>query len=80
MASDMPPGQEYQPGNNFGVSLSGDDEAQLTGWWDALAEGGTVMVPLEKQAWGDCLRHVPRPLRHHLAGQHRRRAGELSRR
>ena len=53
MASDMPPGQEYQPGNNFGVSLSGDDEAQLTGWWDALAEGGTVMVPLEKQAWGD---------------------------
>jgi len=53
MASDMPPGQQYQPGNNFGVSLSGDDEAQLTGWWEKLADGGQVQVPLEKQMWGD---------------------------
>ena len=53
MAADPAPGQAVTPGNNFGVSLSGDDEAQLTGWWDALTEGGTVTVPLEKQMWGD---------------------------
>jgi PhnB protein len=53
MGSDMPPGTPYQRGNNFGVSLSGDDEAQLTGWWDQVSEGGEVQVPLEKQMWGD---------------------------
>ena len=53
MASDPPPGEAATPGTLGGVSLSGDDEAKLTGWWDALSEGGTVTVPLEKQMWGD---------------------------
>ncbi len=35
------------------VSLFGDDEAELCGYWDKLAEGGTVSVPLEKPMWGD---------------------------
>ena len=43
---------EVAPGSNFAVSLSGDDEA-LRGYWDGLADGGTVAMPLEKQAWGD---------------------------
>ena len=37
----------------FAVSLSGDDEAELRGYWDKLSEGGQVTVPLEKQVWGD---------------------------
>ena len=53
MASDPPPGEAASPGTLGGVSLSGDDEAQLTGWWDALSDGGTITVPLEKQMWGD---------------------------
>lgn len=53
MASDMPPGMEAQPGNNFSVSLSGDDEATLRGYWEGLAAGGEIMMPLEKQIWGD---------------------------
>lgn len=55
MASDTPPGsdQPYQRGNNFSVSLSGDDEAELRGYWDGLAEGGQVTLPLDKQVWGD---------------------------
>ena len=53
MASDPPPGEAATEGKNGGVSLSGDDEAKLTGWWDALSDGGTVAVPLEKQMWGD---------------------------
>jgi PhnB protein len=53
MASDTPPGTELTPGDNVSVSLSGDDAAELRGWWDKLSEGGTVSVPLEKQMWGD---------------------------
>lgn len=53
MASDLPPDLEYKPGNNITVSLSGDDERELRGYWEKLAEGGTVSTPLEKQMWGD---------------------------
>src|SRR5690606_33143656 len=34
MGSDMPPGMEHKPGNNFAVSLSGEDESTLRGYWD----------------------------------------------
>jgi PhnB protein len=38
---------------NGRISLSGDDADTLRGWFDGLAEGGTVNVPLEKAPWGD---------------------------
>jgi PhnB protein len=53
MGSDTPSGMEYRPGSNFSMSLSGDDDALLSGWFDRLAEGGTVTMPLEKAPWGD---------------------------
>jgi PhnB protein len=53
MASDTPPGMAYSPGDNISVSLSGDDEAELRGYWDKLATGATISMPLEKQMWGD---------------------------
>ena len=53
MAADNPPQQDYHPGNNHSVSLSGDDSDMLRGYWQGLSDGGTVMVPLEKQMWGD---------------------------
>ncbi|MFJ6071388.1 VOC family protein [Streptomyces sp. NPDC093065] len=53
MAADTPPGMEYRPGSNFSVSLSGDDAAELRGYWEKLSAGGSVAVPLEKQMWGD---------------------------
>ncbi|AZM58411.1 MULTISPECIES: VOC family protein [unclassified Streptomyces] len=53
MGSDMPPGMEHKPGNNFAVSLSGEDESTLRGYWDKLSGSGSVSVPLEKQMWGD---------------------------
>ena len=53
MAADTPPGQPHQPGNNISVSLSGEDADELRGYWDKLSDGGTVMMPLEKQMWGD---------------------------
>ncbi|MFJ3036794.1 VOC family protein [Streptomyces tendae] len=53
MGADTPPGMEYTPGNTFAVSLSGDDAAELRGYWEKLSAGGSVAVPLEKQMWGD---------------------------
>jgi PhnB protein len=53
MGADNPPGTEYRPGNNFAVSLSGDDDGALRSYWEKLTERGTVTVPLEKQMWGD---------------------------
>lgn len=53
MASDTPNSMEFTPGNNFAVSLSGDDETELRGYWDKLSEGGTTVMPLEQAPWGD---------------------------
>lgn len=53
MGADMPPGMRHSPGNNFAVSLSGDDESTLRGYWEALSRDGSVSVSLEKQMWGD---------------------------
>ncbi|SMD20828.1 VOC family protein [Lentzea albidocapillata] len=52
MAADTPPGMEYKPGSSITVSLSGDEEV-LRDYFNALAEGGKVGTPLEKQMWGD---------------------------
>lgn len=43
----------YQAGNNLQLSLSGDDADALRGYWDALSDGGQVLMPLERQMWGD---------------------------
>lgn len=53
MVSDGGTDERVDRGNAWSLSLSGDDEAELRGWFDALAEGGTVTVPLERQMWGD---------------------------
>jgi PhnB protein len=54
MASDTPPGMDFSSGaGNITISLSGDDEQQLRGYWDKLSEGGTMTMPFEKQMWGD---------------------------
>jgi PhnB protein len=52
MGSDTAPGMEFTPPAGITVSLSGDDD-ELHGWFEKLAEGGTVSMPLEKQMWGD---------------------------
>ena len=53
MGADTPNAMEYTPGNTISVSLSGDDEAELRGYYDKLKEGGTETMPLEKAPWGD---------------------------
>ena len=53
MGADTPPGEEWKPGSNFAVSLSGDNAEELRGYYQKLSTGGDVLVPLEKQMWGD---------------------------
>ena len=53
MASDPPPGMAPDRGAIIRMSLSGDNEAELRGYWQKLAEGATIEEPLETAPWGD---------------------------
>lgn len=53
MAADVPNRIDLTPGTNFSVSLSGEDEEQLHGYWDKLIVGGSAEMPLEQAPWGD---------------------------
>ena len=53
MAADSPPGMPQPAEHRYSISLSGDDDADLRGWWEQLSAGGSVSVPLDKQMWGD---------------------------
>jgi PhnB protein len=55
MASDNHP-EHSSPtvmGNNVHLSLVGTDNDTLTKWFNHLAQGGNIDMPLEKQFWGD---------------------------
>ena len=53
MGADTPNSMELDEGGGFSISLSGDDEQRLRGYWEALSSGGATTVPLEKAPWGD---------------------------
>jgi PhnB protein len=53
MAADTPKRMEFKPGTNMSMSLSGDNEAELTGWFNKLSAGGKIGEPLKKAPWGD---------------------------
>lgn len=53
MAADIPNSMEYTPGNSVSVSLSGDNESELRGYWDKLSEQSTNTMPLNQAPWGD---------------------------
>lgn len=52
MAADTPNSMDLTVGDNVSVSVSGDDESVMRGWWEALGAGGTVTMPLEEAPWG----------------------------
>jgi PhnB protein len=53
MGADTPMEMEHTPGNTLSISLSGDDEPELRGYYDKLREGGVETMPMEKAPWGD---------------------------
>jgi PhnB protein len=52
MAADTPSTMPYTPAAGVAISVSGDDEAALQAYWDALAADGTVGMPFETPPWG----------------------------
>jgi len=53
MASDTPKQMDYTPGSTCSLSLSGEDEGELRGYWEKLSVGGSVTMPLGPAPWGD---------------------------
>jgi len=51
MGSDTPNGMDYTPGTNYSVSLSGEDETELRGYWEQLSAAATITMPLNKAPW-----------------------------
>jgi PhnB protein len=54
MAADSP--GDHTP--NGHISLSGDEDDLLRGYWERLSDGGHVDVPLEVAPWGDAFGQV----------------------
>jgi PhnB protein len=52
-ASDGRPDQEVKFGDSVHLSLQGNDSDTLTRYFNGLAAGGVVGMPLAKQFWGD---------------------------
>src|SRR5918995_787828 len=52
MGADTPSRMEYVAPQGISVSVSGDDDAQLDRIWNALADGGSVVMPFEVPPWG----------------------------
>ncbi len=53
MAADTPNSMEFSAGARVSVSVTGQDEAELRGYWEKLSDGGTVVMPFEMAPWGD---------------------------
>ncbi len=53
MGADTPSNMPYQQGACVSMALSGDNLAELSGYFEKLAVGGTVKMPLAKAPWGD---------------------------
>jgi len=53
MASDGRPDKAVVFGDSVSLSLAGKDEESLTNYFNGLSAGGTVTMPLAKQAWND---------------------------
>ncbi len=53
MSSDTPKSMPVQEGARVSMALSGDNAAELGGYFDKLAAGGNVLMPLAKAPWGD---------------------------
>lgn len=53
MGADTPSYAQYDGGSRISMSLSGEDEAELHGYFEKLSVGGQINQPLEKAPWGD---------------------------
>lgn len=53
MGADTPNRMGFREGSNGAISLSGEDDAELTRYYSKLSAGGVVQEPLKAAPWGD---------------------------
>lgn len=53
MGSDTPPGQPYEAPRGIYVSINVDETAEAERIFKELAEGGQVVLPIEKTFWAE---------------------------
>jgi PhnB protein len=53
MGADAPASMGMKASPSGTISLSGDETEELRGYFEKLAEGGQIAVPLEQAPWGD---------------------------
>ena len=46
-AMDAPPDRAGEPGSNFGISVSGEDETAIAHVFETLSSGGQILMPYE---------------------------------
>jgi PhnB protein len=68
MASDAPPGR-YEAAKGMHVHFGVDDPAKAEHIFHALADGGTVTMPIQETFLGRQVRHAGRPVRDALDDQ-----------
>jgi PhnB protein len=52
MGSDTPSSMPYEAPAGVSLSVSGDDESRIEGYWNALADGGAITMPYDTPPWG----------------------------
>jgi PhnB protein len=45
-------GEKFVAGNNFSICVSAENEEEARRIFNALSEGGTITMPLDKSFWG----------------------------
>lgn len=53
MGSDTPSGMTHRPGASISMALGGDNDAELTMYFEKLSAGGKIGMPLAAAPWGD---------------------------
>ena len=53
LASDNPHNSDIKNTGQFSLSVEGDNEQKLKGYFEELTNGGNIMAPLTRQFWGD---------------------------
>ena len=51
MFSDVFPGMPFVQGNNVTLSITSENEDELTSWYNQLKEGGKIHTELQKTFW-----------------------------
>lgn len=53
MGADTPSHMPWTEPSGVSISLSGDEATELTGYYEKLQDGGSVLEPLTTAPWGD---------------------------